>query len=301
MTITYAKSIDLAAFMQQSMGVEPVKVTPSSISFPSPFREERNPSFYVDRTRNLWYDFGLTGAKYSGGSIIELVKVFLNTDDIPTVMHFIESKGGLTAEPWKQPTNLTPQQRNMFSDMSVHALSNGALMNYLKDRAINLAVAKQFCQEAHYTVPSTGRQYFAIAFPNRSGGFELRNRYFKGGTKPKDISVISGRSADKKGCMVFEGFMDMLSFYTMKPDSVCDAIVLNSTSNVRKAELVLREYDRCFLCLDNDEAGDNAVKAVMEMKTEAMIVDARWRYQGFKDFNEYWISINRKNYEKEIK
>jgi hypothetical protein len=41
-----------------------------------------------------------------------------------------------------------------------------------------------------------GRNYFAIGFPNRSGGYEIRNAYFKGCISPKDISVISKGNED---------------------------------------------------------------------------------------------------------
>ena len=32
-----------------------------------------------------------------------------------------------------------------------------------------------------------GKRYFAIAFPNVSGGYEIRNRYFKGCIAPQDV------------------------------------------------------------------------------------------------------------------
>jgi len=59
-----------------------------------------------------------------------------------------------------------------------------------------------------------GKSYFALAFANESGGYELRNRYYKGCYGHKDISLIPGRNTASKSVAVFEGFMDFLSALT---------------------------------------------------------------------------------------
>ncbi len=48
-----------------------------------------------------------------------------------------------------------------------------------------------------------------MGFKNNFGGFELRNKYFKGSSSPKEITLISNNSPDRLN--VFEGFMDFLS------------------------------------------------------------------------------------------
>ena len=45
-----------------------------------------------------------------------------------------------------------------------------------------------FCKEIHYELRD--RHYFALAFGNVSGGYEMRNAYYKGCIKNKDISLI---------------------------------------------------------------------------------------------------------------
>ena len=85
-------------------------------------------------------------------------------------------------------------------------------------------------------------RYFAIAFPNGSGGFEVRNRYFKGCIAPKEIAHIRQSGKARNTCYVVEGFMDYLSFLTLRQESCPnypeldgqDYIVLNSVSNVNK-------------------------------------------------------------------
>lgn len=112
-----------------------------------------------------------------------------------------------------------------------------------------------------------GKPYFAVGFPNRSGGYEIRNKLFKGCIAPKDITHIR-QEQPKETCYLFEGFMDYLSFLTLRlercPDRPDldgqDYIVLNSTSNLSKAIRPLGGYERIHCFLDNDKAGMEAVQ-----------------------------------------
>ena len=61
------------------------------------------------------------------------------------------------------------------------------------------------------------KKYFAIAFPNKSGGFEVRNPYYKGCIKNKDVSVFYHTNGmTQEHICVFEGFMDFLSYMTLR-------------------------------------------------------------------------------------
>ena len=63
-----------------------------------------------------------------------------------------------------------------FQQLDIVQLSSPALLSYLQERGINTALAKRECREAHFT--NNDKRYFAIAFPNISGRYEIRNRYF---------------------------------------------------------------------------------------------------------------------------
>ena len=116
-----------------------------------------------------------------------------------------------------------------------------------------------------------GKPYFALAFKNDSGGYELRNPRFKGSTS-KDITHIRQKGDPRDTCFVFEGFMDYLSFLTIRqresPGMPCtdwqDYVILNSTSNVDKALYPLAGYGHIHCMLDNDEAGRKAVEAIRQ-------------------------------------
>jgi hypothetical protein len=47
----------------------------------------------------------------------------------------------------------------------------------LQERGINTELAKKECKEVRFA--NNGKHYFAIGFPNVSGGYEVRNRFFK--------------------------------------------------------------------------------------------------------------------------
>ena len=142
----------------------------------------------------------------------------------------------------------------------------------------------------------TPHVHFAIAFPNISGGYEIRNRYFKGCIAPKEISHIRQSGEPRKACYVFEGFMDYLSFLTLRLESCPqfpdfdrqDYMVLNSVANVSKALYPLGSYERIHCFLDNDRAGMEALQQIRkEYDNTRHIRDASHIYSGCKDLNEY--------------
>ena len=152
--------------------------------------------------------------------------------------------------------------------MEVRDLTHPALLRYLQGRGIDLTLAKRECRELHFT--HDGKPYFAIGFPNVAGGYEVRNSFFKGCIAPKDITHIRQEGEPREKCLVFEGFMDYLSFLTLRTKNCPampnldrqDYVILNSTANVQKAIDVLGQYERIHCLLDNDGAGIRATQAI---------------------------------------
>src|SRR5450755_4481401 len=60
------KETDLIQYLQQ-LGYKPSKITGQDHWYLSPFRNEKTPSFKVNRRKNLWFDFG----EGIGGTIID--------------------------------------------------------------------------------------------------------------------------------------------------------------------------------------------------------------------------------------
>jgi len=270
-------------------GVKPVRKTPTYAMYRSPLREETHPSFKVDTEKNLWIDY----AEGRGGSIIDLCMRMEGC----TLSEAIHRLGQNASD------NGTSSFLNDFvpnNPQPVMAV-NGArrligisdtlpphFQEYLtKVRYINLEKAMPFLKCISYEV--RGRRYQAIGFANLSGGYELRDdKTFKGTIAPKDITPIFTDRAEP--VCIFEGFMDFLSFLSMKEEITNHCLVMNSVSNVARTIRYLNDrhltHIRAFL--DNDEAGRRAVQDFI--KAGFHVEDMNIHYKDFKDLNEYHVS-----------
>jgi hypothetical protein len=166
------------------------------------------------------------------------------------------------------------------------------LKSYLQSRSINLDIGERECKEIHYTCNKKG--YFAVAFPNRAGGYEIRNPYFKGCIAPKDISIIRKSERLRGGyCCLFEGFMDYLSYLTLvklgritEGSESMDYIVLNSVSNASRVIEPIKKYEIIHCYLDNDDAGRRVVDTLQELLGNR-VCDMFAAYPLYKDLNDF--------------
>ena len=270
-------------------GIKPVRKTPTYAMYRSPLREETHPSFKVDTEKNLWIDY----AEGRGGSIIDL---FMRLENC-TLSEAIRRLGQ------NAPDDGTYSFLNDFvpnNSQPVMAV-NGArrlieisdtlpphLQDYLtKERCIDLEKAMPFLKCISYEVRN--RLYQAIGFANPSGGYELRDdKTFKGTIAPKDITPIFTDGTEP--VCIFEGFMDFLSFLSMKEEITKHCLVMNSVSNVARTIRYLNDrhltHIRAFL--DNDEAGRRTVQDFI--KAGFHVEDMNIHYKDFKDLNEYHVS-----------
>ena len=208
MTTQEAKNIRIADYLQ-SLGYTPVKQQGNSLWYKSPLREERDASFKVNTELNRWYDFGLG----KGGNIIALAAELYHTENVACLLKRIEER-----TPYIRPASVSfsaqQSDNRTYRGLRVGELSSPALIAYLQERGINIELAKRECMELRFM--NADKPYFAIGFPNMAGGYEVRNRYFKGCVAPKDISHIRQQGEPRNMCYLFEGFMDYLSFLTIR-------------------------------------------------------------------------------------
>jgi hypothetical protein len=102
----------------------------------------------------------------------------------------------------------------------IKELQNENLKNYLHQRGLSQSLSvSQRNSFYHWR-----KKLYAIGFENLSGGWELRNSFYKGSLLKKDISIVNLNNENQnetgKRIVVFEGFMDALSFVEMKPFSM---------------------------------------------------------------------------------
>ena len=285
MNIQEVKNIRIADYLQ-SLGYTPVKQQGNGLWYKSPFREETEASFKVNTDRNLWFDYGLG----KGGNIIALAEELYATDYVPYLLNKIAER-----VPHIRPVSFSFRQQASepsFQHLEVGELTHPALLRYLQERGINTGLARLECKELHFIHNS--KPYFAIGFPNVAGGYEVRNRYFKGCVAPKDITHIRQQGGQRCMCYLFEGFMDYLSFLTIRVENnpqhprldTQDYIILNSVSNLAKAESILETYTQVGCFLDNDTAGRNTCKKLKEKFGERLL-DKSMYYREYKDLNDY--------------
>ena len=275
--IQQIKQISIRDYLTQR-GINPKRQNTRYGLYHSPLREEHSPSFKVDYIQNLWYDFGLG----VGGSIIDLVMRMERCDAGEAMRQLEQMISGTSTFSFHGNNNpIPPYRESAITIEQVRPLKNPALLAYLTERGIDLAAARAHCSEVHYRVAD--KFYFAVGFRNDAGGWELRNRYFKGCTSKAPTT----RRGDYPTCLVFEGFMDYLSFLTFKrnPTPPHNIVVLNSVTNLAKAVPFIASHERVYTYLDNDDAGR---KATDELKKACRnLSDQSIHYRPYNDLNDY--------------
>ena len=274
------KNISIKQFLSEQ-GISPKQERTGYGMYLSPFRPETAPSFKVDYNKNLWYDFG----SGEGGSIIDLM-MKLDGCSVSEAIAKLENGSNFSFH-LSEPIEST---HSTLQIQSVQPLQNHYLINYLQSkRSIDIDIAREYCKEVHYT--TNGKPFFAIGFQSDAGGWELRNEYFKGSTSPKSPTTIGNNSAT---CLLFEGFIDMLSYLTLKNAirPTVDMAVLNSVHNLHRAEDFLKRHQTIHCFLDNDDAGRRAFEAVEKLGRET--IDQSPFYRQHKDLNEYLVKHQQK-------
>ncbi len=289
MNIEQTKKLSIIDFLDKEC-IKPSKTRGDACWYLSPFRNERTPSFKVSRKDNLWYDYGIQ----EGGDLVELVKRMYNKPSVSDALAVIASKGiapvGKATETAIAAKEYTVTKMN---DVRLLPLRSHALLSYFSTRRVDTTIGKMYCREIHYKIEQ--KHYYGIAFGNLSDGYEVRNPYFKGCIGHKDITMIAYTFNQwQDGCLVFEGFMDFLSYLTLVKrqdgrfviERPCDYMILNSVANLKRALQYLERYTHIHCFLDNDHAGRKTVETIMGLY-EYRVTDESFRYAEYKDINDY--------------
>ena len=343
-----AKAVPLHDILDR-YGYSPKRKSGDDLWYLSPFRDEKEPSFVVNTKKNLWYDHG----EGKGGNVIDLVSRLSQETDVARVLSLVSTfVGGIiprtesqtrraratntgtrtkagtgTNDRTSASTNTSTQPTTKHTDthtithtgkselLSEKELSHPALLRYLATRAIPREFARQYVREVRYRVEQN--EYFAIGFPNESGGYEVRNAYFKGTIGTKDISILHSTTTtsetesteqsgvrgteDTRGSgtgtvvQVFEGFLDFLSWPALEGTGEHreTAIVLNSVALTDRAIAYLREHPpaEIRLFLDNDASGRATTERIAQAFPNTRIVDMSDRYREVIDVNQALIRL----------
>ena len=278
-----AKKIDIVEYMS-SLGFQPKKIRGNDYWFLSPFRNEKEASFKVNKKFNVWYDHGLG----KGGNIIDFGILFYKI----SVTEFLDKLGQNNFSFHQHIGNISQKnnagEKEKISVIDVRpGITFLPLANYLQTRKIPLRIADTFCKEVDFKLYD--KKHTAIGFKNKAGGFELRNEYFKGSSTPKDITLFNRDPL--KEILLFEGFFNFLSWQTIHQKNILlpnlqpNLLVLNSLSFFEKAKGIIEKYSSIHLYLDRDNSG-------MKITNEALLIsskyiDESYKYKNHKDLNEF--------------
>ncbi|NLR63275.1 DNA primase [Chitinophaga varians] len=293
-----AKQIDLVDYLA-SLGHQPEKIRNQDYWYLSPLRDEKTPSFKVNRQLNVWYDHG-TG---KGGNLVDFGTLYFNCS-VANLLQRLSQNRPAPAFSFHPPTTLgsqhpapasfagekkdTPDSKIVILD--ARPLKEQSLLDYLQKRCIPVEIACRFCKEVDFLL--YGKKRTVIGFQNNAGGYELRNENFKGSSSPKDITLQIGKHSE--GLAVFEGFFSFLSFQTInrsKEAPLPDCLVLNSLSFFERSRPIMEEYNQVHLILDRDTAGISSTRKALEWNTgkQDKYLDRSEFYKGHKDLNDWFI------------
>jgi DNA primase len=276
-----ANEMDLVNYLRQ-LGYEPKKVRSKDHWYLSPLRKESTASFKVNQKLNVWYDHG-TG---KGGSLVDFgIKYFECS-----VADFLEK---LNLADFFVPKHLKNLQEkdlgaeNKLQIISAKPLVSKSLLRYLERRGIEDSVAQKFCQEVEYSFGD--KSSHAIGFRNDEGGYEIRDPFYKYSSAPKAVSTFLNGSSE---VLVFEGFMDYLSFLSIPKLNLekADFLVLNGASLFQSARAFLETHDKINLFLDRDATGKKLTAHALKLSNK--YDDKSNLFEPYKDLNE-WLMLTK--------
>lgn len=279
LSFSQAKQIPITEYLS-GLGLEPSKIRGNDHWYLSPFRHERSPSFKVNTKLNVWYDHG----SGEGGTIIDL-GAKLHQCSLHEFLNKL-AEGNHSAQQFSFHRNSFDTSERKLEVLNVKDLCNSDVVHYLEYRGIKSHFAHEYCREVEFRIGE--KAYLAVGFPNRSGGYELRNRWFKGSSSPKDVSLIDNGASH---ICVMEGFIDFLSLLTLNQKKVIELplrssfLILNSLSLLNKNIAFLQSRGNILLFLDNDLAGQEAKERLASKGI--LFRDASTLYAPYKDVNEF--------------
>ncbi len=142
-----------------SLGYQPKKIRGNDYWYFSPFRNEKEPSFKVNKSKNVWYDH----APGKGGKLVDFVMEFYRCD----VSEALQKISSFHPQNNLQNTIVRPQfhlYENSIVDnkdtretaikiiAAKQPIQDLTLCRYLMQRRIDKSIADSYCHEVHFTI-----------------------------------------------------------------------------------------------------------------------------------------------------
>jgi hypothetical protein len=278
-------TVSLTDFLNR-LGFQPHGKPAKETMYISMLREsDTNASFSVNEKLGCWYDHGLG----KGGNIIDFAQAYWKNMSFKETIEKIESICNLNLGKIGYPLNPRPRIKLAvklpnYKIQEIKPFSSTEGINaYLKSRGV-FSAAEGLMQEIHYYVEDekkNRKNYFAAGWQNEVGGWEVRNKYFKGCLGKKGITLLPG---DNRQVAVFEGFFNYLSWRTENPTSGKSILVLNSLALIDQGIDKAKQYSDIDVYMDHDPAGHTALKQWLSALPYSR--DKSSVYNNFNDYND---------------
>ncbi|QXV63657.1 toprim domain-containing protein [Mucilaginibacter sp. 21P] len=264
-----------------SLGYQPVRRTGKDKMYLSMLRDnDTSPSLSVNDELGVWFDHG-TG---KGGTIIDLGMAIWTQLTFGEVVRKIYQTCNLpvAGERPRRP-RVAVKVPNYIVMETKPIGGNPVITDYLQQRRV-FEAGRNSLQEVYYFIKDEKglkKDYYAAGWKNEKGGWEVRNRYFKGCLGNKAITFEPGHP---KNVAVFEGYLNYLSWKTEHPAADHSVIVLNSIALLRQGIAKAKSYSSIDIYFDRDASGFQATKDFCLALPYA--IDRSSVFAGFNDYND---------------
>ena len=152
------------------------------------FAKKNHASFKINKNLNYWYlhSVGI------GGNNVDFMMKYLNVS-VKEVLEWAESQNFSSFQ--QQFDVHSKNSKPNYQITEIKELQNENLKIYLQQRGLSPTVYS-LVKEVHFAIGE--KKLYAIGFENLSGGWELRNSFYKGSLLKKNISVINLNNDKKK-------------------------------------------------------------------------------------------------------
>ncbi|NHA03277.1 hypothetical protein G7092_05710 [Mucilaginibacter sp. HC2] len=242
--------------------------------------EDTEPSFSVNDDLGVWFDHGVG----RGGNIIDFGLAYWKHLGLNEVVKKIQDVCSIVPDEERVvfPKKIIKNPHHIVEKIKPLG-THPAITEYLKGRGV-FEIAKNYLSEVYYYVEDENnlrKRYFAAGWQNENKSWEVRNRYFKGCMGNKAITFIPGHN---KRAVIFEGFLNFLSWRLEKPDDDHSAIVLNTLTLLQQAINRAKAFSSLDVYFDRNRAGALATRVFLKALPYA--TDRSRVYDGFNDYND---------------
>lgn len=267
------------------LGFSPSKVNGKEQMYLSMLRNsDTRPSLSVNDELGVWFDHG----SGQGGTVIDFGLAYWNTLSFAEVLDKLVEVYNLTVSE-KVPRD--PSKRKRLAVKLPHYKiedvlplgNNQVITDYLRRRGI-WDIENDLLKEIYYYVEDEKKlikHFFAVGWKNELEGWEVRNKYFKGCLGKKAVTFLE---RDAIQLVVFEGYMNYLSWKRLNPDSDSSVLVFNSLITLTRAIKIAQPFSSVGLYLDHDVAGRKATLEFIANVKQA--TDKSDLYLGHNDLND---------------